>query len=92
MYLGFYVNCLYLYEILTTFGFSEQSFIEIPNIEFHKTSSSRGKCVISPRQDRWTDEQTDMTWLRSTFYRDAKVPEKAYEIIVMSMDVFNLNF
>jgi hypothetical protein len=43
-------------------------------------------------QDRWTDEQTGMTQLRSAFYRDAKVPKKAYEIIVLSMGLFNLNF
>jgi len=50
MYLGFYVKCLYLYEILTTFGFCQQSFREVPNIKFHKIPSSWGKCDISPRQ------------------------------------------
>ena len=92
MYIGFYVNCPYSYEILTTFGFSQQSFREVPNIEVHKIPSSQGKCDISPRQDRWTDEQTGMTRLRSAFYMDGKVPKKAYEIIVMSVDLFNLNF
>lgn len=33
-----------------------------------------------------------MTQLRSAFYRDVKVPKKGYEIIVLSMGLFNLNF
>jgi hypothetical protein len=33
-----------------------------------------------------------MTEPRSAFYMDAKVPKKAYEIIVLSMGLFNLNF
>jgi hypothetical protein len=42
-----------------------------------------------PRQ---TDGQTDMTQLISAFYRDAKVPKKADEIIVLSVGLFTLNF
>lgn len=50
LFLGLYVNCLCVYEILTTFGFSQQSFREVPNIKFHKTPSSLDICNIFPRQ------------------------------------------
>jgi hypothetical protein len=60
--------------------------------QISQISIQLGQMWYIPKTDRWTDEQTGVTQLISTFYRDAKVPKKAYEIIVLSMGLFNLNF
>ena len=49
MFVGFYVNCPYLYEILTKFGFSQQ-FQRSPQYHILLNSIQLGPMSYVPRQ------------------------------------------
>jgi hypothetical protein len=57
VYLGLQVQCLTFWPILTKFGISRQSFIEVSSIKFDANSSSGDRAYTCWRTARRTDRQ-----------------------------------